>query len=591
MLQRLLVILSIPLLLSGCATARPVASPDATAVQSVFERGMVSAADPRAAEAGAEMLRQGGSAIDAALATLLALNVVEPQSSGIGGGGFLVFDDGKGTVTSFDGRETAPMAAGPDWFRMNGQYLSRRQAVPGGLSVGVPGNVAMMALAHGKYGKLPWSMLFQPAIRLARDGFEVSPRLHEFLKRYRLDRSAPPSARELQYISKGGPVLTPQSRALYYKPDGEPAPVGAIIRNPELASFLGSLASRGAPAFYSGANAKAIASAVASAPSNPAAMTEADLAAYRAKERTAVCAGYRVYRICGMGPPSSGATTVIGILGLLQRFDLHALGKDDPVSWHLIAEAERLTYADRERYLADADYVDVPVAGLIAPDYIAARANLIAPDRSLEDAEPGIPSGAPKAQADTITPDVPSTSHFVAADRQGAVATLTSTIEGPFGSGLMVNGYFLNNELTDFSLIPEEAGKPVANRVEAGKRPLSSMSPTLVYGPDNRLRLAIGAAGGKTIPAQVAKAIVGVLDWGLSAQDAIALPLIYAPGGDTVIVEKGSSLEAMIPALQALGHGKVMAYQLPLKANAIEMVGGQLLGAADPRSEGQAILE
>jgi len=320
-------------------------------------------------------------------------------------------------------------------------------------------------------------------------------------------------------------------------------------------------------------------------------MTDADLAAYRAKERTAVCASYRVYRICGMGPPSSGATSVIGILGLLQRFDLHALGKDDPVSWHLIAEAERLTYADRERYLADADYVDVPVAGLVAPDYLAARSKLIAPDRSLADAEPGMPSGAPVARADTVTPDVPSTSHFVAIDRQGAVATLTSTIEGPFGSGLMVSGYFLNNELTDFSLIPEEDGKQVANRVEAGKRPLSSMSPTLVYGPDGQLRLAIGAAGGKTIPAQVAKAIVGVLDWGLSAQDAIALPLIYAPGGDTVIVEKGSTLEAMIPALQALGHAKVTAYQLPLKANAIEVVGGRLVGAADPRSEGQAVSE
>ncbi|MCB2061609.1 MAG: gamma-glutamyltransferase family protein, partial [Novosphingobium sp.] len=537
------------------------------------------------------MLRQGGSAMDAALATLLALNVVEPQSSGIGGGGFLVFDDGKGKVTSFDGRETAPMAADPDWFNMNGQYLSHRQAVPGGLSVGVPGNVAMMALAHGKYGKLPWSALFQPAIRLAQEGFEVTPRLHDYLERYRIDDSLPQETRELQYISKGGPVLSPQSRALYYEPGGEPAHVGATIRNPALASFLESLASEGTQAFYGGANAEAIASTVSGAPSNPAPMAEADLAAYRAKERAPVCSSYRVYRICGMGPPSSGATTVIGILGLLGRFDLHALGKDDPVSWHLIAEAERLTYADRARYLADADYVDVPVAGLIAPDYLAARSQLIARDKSVADAEPGMPAGALVAQADTVTPDIPSTSHFVAVDRHGAVVTLTSTIEGPFGSGLMVNGYFLNNELTDFSLMPEEDGKPVANRVEAGKRPLSSMSPTLVYGPDGRLRLAIGAAGGKTIPSQVAKAIIGVLDWGLTAQDAIALPLIYAPGGDTVIVEKGSRLETMIPALQALGHAKVIAYQLPLKANAIEVVDRVLVGAADPRSEGQAVSE
>ncbi|MCP5401996.1 MAG: gamma-glutamyltransferase [Novosphingobium sp.] len=589
MFARLIACLAAALLLNGCATVRPAAAPESAS--SSLEAGMVSAADPRAAQAGAEMLRQGGSAMDAALATLLALNVVEPQSSGIGGGGFLVADDGKGGVTTYDGRETAPMAAGPDWFRMNGQYLSRRQAVPGGLSVGVPGNVAMMALAHGERGKLPWKALFQPAIRLAREGFEVTPRFHNYLERYRIDDSLPAQSRELQYIAKGGPVLSAQSRALYYRPDGAPAPVGTTIRNPALATFLEKLAAQGPQAFYEGANAEAVAQTVASAPSNPAAMTTADLAAYRAKEREPVCATYRIYRLCGMGPPSSGATTVIGILGLLERFDLKALGKDNPVSWHLIAEAERLTYADRERFLADRDFVAVPVAGLIARNYLAARSALIAPDRTMADVEPGNPPGAGAAQADTFTPDVPSTSHFVAVDRNGAAVSLTSTIEGPFGSGLMVNGYFLNNELTDFSLVPEEDGKPVANRVAAGKRPLSSMSPTLVYGPDGKLRLAIGAAGGKTIPAQVAKAIIGVLDWGLSAQDAISLPLIYAPGGDIVIVEKGSSLEAMIPALQALGHAKVSAYSLPLKANAIEVVDGRLVGAADPRSEGQAVSE
>jgi len=587
MFQRLVLPLLASIALSACTATS--ARPEASTPQ--FEKGMVSAADPRAAEAGAEILRKGGSAVDAALATLLALNVVEPQSSGIGGGGFLLVDDGSGGISSFDGRETAPKAAGPDWFEMNGQYLSHSQAVPGGLSVGVPGNVALMAAAHRKFGKLPWNSLFEPAIRLARDGFEVTPRLHGYLARYELGKDVPAEFRDLQYVSRGGPVLSPQSRTLFYDPQGEALPAGAIVRNPALAAFLERLAEEGREAFYRGDNAKKIAQAVSEAPSNPAPMAVDDLTSYAAKQRSPVCGWYRVYRICGMGPPSSGATTVIGLLGLLERFDLGALGKDSPVSWHLIGEAERLTYADRARYLADTDFIDVPVTGLIDPAYLARRSSLISPQTTIPEAQAGSPKGAAVALADTVTPDVPSTSHFVAVDRQGRVATLTSTIEGPFGSGLMVNGYFLNNELTDFSLLPEQDGKPVANRVEPGKRPLSSMSPTLVYGADGKLRLAIGAAGGKTIPAQVAKAIIGVTDWNLTAEDAIALPLIYAPGGDLVIVEKGTWLEAFVPALKELGHGSVRAYALPLKANAIEVIGSDLVGAADPRSEGAAVSE
>ncbi len=567
-LRRLLALVAAPLLLAGCATARQPALADR------FPSGMVSAADPRAAEAGAEMLRKGGSATDAALATLLALNVVEPQSSGIGGGGFLVIDDGKGGIETIDGRETAPLAATPDWFLSGGQYLAQAQAIPGGISVGVPGNLALMAEAHRRHGRLAWKALFQPAIRLAQDGFAVTPRL-----RQTLDRARKTAA------------FTAEGRALYYGPDGEPLPVGTTIRNPALAAFLARLAEKGPAGFYSGENAETIARTVSSASRRPAPLAVTDLAAYRAVPRAPVCATYRAFRLCGMGPPSSGATTVFGILGLLERFDLHSLGKDNPASWHLMAEAMRLTYADRDRYLADPDFAEVPVSGLLAPDYLAARSQLIAPGHSMASVAPGNPAGVKTAQADTLTPDVPSTSHFVAIDRRGQAATLTSTIEGPFGSGLMVNGYFLNNELTDFSMVPEQGGRPVANRVEAGKRPLSSMSPTLVYGPDGRLRLSIGAAGGKTIPAQVAKAIIGVIDWGLSAQDAIALPLIYAPGGDSVIVEAGSSLEAMIPALMALGHGDIRKAALPLKANAVEVVGGRLTGGADPRSEGRAISE
>ncbi len=584
MIRTLLAALALALLPAASPAAARTAPPP-------FDRGVVSAADPRAAEAGAEMLRAGGSATDAALAVLVALTVVEPQSSGIGGGGFLMVDDGKGKVESFDGREVAPRAAHPRWFEMNGQFLSVPQAIPGGLSVGVPGNVALMAAAHKRHGKLPWKRLFDPAIRLARDGFTVTPRFQTFLERFR----PAPASGALPAIGPGmgwrGVMLSPEARALFYTADGSPLPAGATIRNPALAALLEKVARQGAKAFYRGANAAAIARTVSTAPRNPAPMTAADVSAYRVRKREPVCAAYRGWRLCGMGPPSSGATTVFGILGMLERFDLRALGKDSPVAWHLIAEAQRLAYADRERYLADPDFAAVPTAGMLAPDYIAARSQLIAPDRSMPGVAPGTPAGAKLAQADTLTPDVPSTSHFSVIDRQGRGVALTSTIESSFGSGLMVNGYFLNNELTDFSLVPDRDGKPVANKVEAGKRPRSSMSPTLVYGPDGKLRMAIGAAGGSTIPAQVARGLIGMIDWGLTAQQALALPVIFAPGGNDVSVEQESELEAMIPALKALGHTSISARGLPLKANAVEVRDGRIAGAADPRSEGRAIAE
>lgn len=536
-----------------------------------FPAGMVSAPDPRAAEAGAQMLRAGGTATDAALAVLLALNVVEPQSSGIGGGGFLLLDDGKGRMTSFDGRETAPAAASPQWFETNGQYLSMGQVVPGGLSVGVPGNVAMMALAHKRHGKLAWKALFGPAIALARGGFTMSPRLNQFLAN----------------VPRTG-AHSEAGRALYYDAEGKPLPAGTLIRNPAFAGLLERIAAKGPRAFYRGAQARRIAEAVSAAPHRPAPLSAADLASYRAKERAPVCGSYRRHRICSMGPPSSGATSVLGILGMLERFDMAALGKDSPTAWHLFAEAQRLAFADRDRHIADADFVGVPVAGLIAPDYLAARAQLIAPDRAMAKVEAGAPAGANLAMAAAPSGEVPSTSHFAVIDRKGRAASLTSTIEGPFGSGIMVDGMFLNNELTDFALVPERDGRLVANRVEAGKRPLSSMSPALVHGPDGRLRMAIGAAGGRTIPAQVAKAIVGVIDWGLTAQDAIALPMIFASAANRLTVEKGTALEAMIPAFEALGHAEVRAATLPLKANAVEVTGTRLAGAADPRSEGSS---
>jgi gamma-glutamyltranspeptidase/glutathione hydrolase len=546
------------------------AAPSISAPASV--PGMVSAADRRAADAGVEMLRQGGTAADAAFATLLALNVVEPQSSGIGGGGYLVYSDKGGPPVSYDGREIAPHAATGTWFFKDGQPMAFRDAQPGGKSVGVPGNLRMMALAHREHGKLPWAALFQPAIKLARDGFKITPRLYNSLR---------------DHPATG--ALSAEARAIFYQADGQPKPVGTLVKNPAFAKFLEQIAQRGPDSFYVGPNAQAIAAAVSRAPHNPAPMTTGDIASYEAKERPPVCGTYRVYRICGMGPSSSGGFTVFAILKQLERFDLSALGPQSPTAWHLIAESERLAYADRDKYLADEDFVRVPLAGLMDSAYLASRSALISPTATMASVRAGAPAGAEVTCSPAPQPER-GTSHFVAVDRWGDVASETSTIESSFGSGLMVNGFYLNNELTDFSFLPEKDGCPIANRVEGGKRPRSSMSPTIVYGPDGHVRLAVGAAGGSTIPAQVAKVIIGVLDFHLTAQQAIALPMIYAPS-DTVRVESGTFLETMAPQLRALGHEVALVPPGTFKANAIEWSNGRWAGGADPRSEGVAVSE
>jgi len=561
------------LALASCAPAPQSATLPPRA--QLYDKGMVSAADPRAAEAGAEMLRGGGSATDAAIATMLALTVVEPQSSGIGGGGFYVTTNTRGEIETIDGRETAPAAAHPKWFFKDGVLLKFQEAVPGGTSVGVPGNIALAAKAHRAHGRLPWARVFAPAIKLAREGFAITPRLHAMLKS---------NARVAGF--------SPEGRALFFGADGQPLPVGTVVRNPALADTLEAVAREGAAAFYSGANSRAIIGKVTLAPVNPAPMTEADIAGYVAKDRAPVCGSYRGYRICSMGPPSSGATTLLATLIQLERFDMKALGKDNPVSWHLIAESQRLAYADRARYSADADFVAVPVAGMIDRKYLATRSALIDPAGSIAGVKAGTPPGAEKLSfAASPQLEEAGTSHFAVVDRAGNAVSYTSTIESPFGSGIVAGGYFLNNELTDFDMNPALDGRQVANRVEGGKRPRSSMTPTLVFGPDGRLRMVVGAAGGVTIPAQVIRAIIGVIDWDLPMQDALALPVIFAPGIDTVFVEQGSALEPMIPALKALGHAEVMPRNLPLKANAIELRGSQAWGAADPRSEGRAVAE
>ena len=557
--------LSLPLTACVAQTARPstTASPARTG-------GMVSAADPRAAAAGVEMLQAGGSATDAAIATMLALNVVEPQSSGVGGGSFWVSHAAKTRkVTTIDAREAAPAAANAHWFYApDGTPMSHRDAVPGGRSVGVPGALRGMALAHRQSGKLPWAKLFAPAIRLARDGFQATPRFRNSVASY-------------------GAHLTPEARATFT------IPADGIIRNPAQAALLQQIATRGPDSFYVGPQAQTIVNTVNGAARNPSKMTTGDLASYDAKPRDAICEPYRSYRICGMGPPSSGGVTVMMILKQLERFDMAGLGKDSPVAWHLFAESSRLAYADRNLYVGDPDFVRVPIAGMLDPAYLASRSALISPDTTLASVTAGTPPGAP-ARTPAPVSEVAGTTDLVAVDRDGNVVEVTTTVEGPFGSGLVVDGIVLNNELTDFDIVPVDTGANgasylVANRVEGGKRPRSSMAPTIVYNADGSVRLALGAAGGSTIIAQIAKALVGVLDWNLSAQDAIRLGLVYAPG-PVATLEAGTPAAALQPALAALGERTQVA-PMGLKANAIEWKDGRWVGAADPRSEGVSIGE
>ena len=535
-------------------------------------QGVTSSADPRATEAGRQILHQGGSAADAAVAMIAVLTLVEPQSSGIGGGGLLVYHDEKsGRIATIDGRETAPAAAkegrflGPD-----GKPRPFMDVVPGGLSVGVPGNVRLMEMAHAKWGKLEWAALFQPAIKLAEDGFAVTPALYTWLDRFQ------PLWQDF-----------PAARAIYYV-DGKPAPVGTVIRNPAYAAVLRDIAARGPDAFYTGANARAIGEAAAKAPRNPATITAKDLASYKAKERPAVCTTYRVYKVCGMGPPSSGATTVFGILGMIEGWDMKAMGKDNPMSWHLIAEAMQLAYADRDLYLGDGDFIDVPVAGLLDKQYLADRRRLISPFGRAAAYPPGTPPGAqPRSASGPVAEQ--GTTHFVAVDQGGNVASLTSTVESIFGSQLIANGYFLNNELTDFDHSPVKAGAPAANRVQPGKRPLSSMSPTIVYGPDGKVVLAVGSAGGKRIIMHVTKTLVGVLDWGLSAEQAIALPNLFF-GKDGVLIEDDAAGRAIADRMAPFGYAFTPA-DIGSKLNAAQRVDGLWHGAADPRGPGTASVD
>jgi gamma-glutamyltranspeptidase/glutathione hydrolase len=536
------------LALSGCVTSETL--PPASALRA---GGAVSSADPRATAAGEAILAEGGSAVDAAIAVMLALTVVEPQSSGIGGGGFLVRADGEsGALATYDGRETAPAAATPNRFLdSGGKVLGRDTRVFSGLSVGVPGNVALAAKAHAAHGKLPWAKLFEPAIALAEQGFVMNPRLHASLKG-----------------NKGRADKSDYARSVFFGADGEPLPLGTTVRVPALADTLRALAAKGPEAMYGPVPAAALAAHVAAATPQDGRMTAADVMAYKVKERPPVCARYRVYRVCGMGPPSSGGIAVAQMLGQLERFDLAALGPNSPQFWHLFIESQRLAYADRELYAGDADFVAVPVTGLVDLAYIARRSALIDPAARRAKVEAGVPPGAPLARGDGPEEPENGTTHFAVVDTAGNAVSYTSTIEGAFGSGLHFGGFYLNNELTDFTLTPEADGKPVANRVEGGKRPRSSMAPTIVFDAAGKPVLVIGAAGGPTIPVTVTRAIIGVLDFGLGAQEALALPFAMALG-DTLLIEEDSALAGLQGDLAARGHTAVRLAPAPIKANAL----------------------
>ena len=532
------------------------------------ERHMVAAAHPLASEAGREILRAGGSAVDAAIAVQAVLGLVEPQSSGIGGGAFLLHYDGdSGAVAAYDGRETAPAAVRDDLLlNADGSPKGFFEAVVGGSSVGVPGVIRMLELAHQEHGRLPWDALFQPAIALAEEGFAVTPRLHYLIS---VDR----------YLA-----TFPETRRYFYLPDGEALPVGHRLRNPDYAESLRLIAAVGADGFYSGPIAEAIVARVRTAPRNPGLMTLEDLAAYQAKERPALCRPYRQYEVCGMPPPTSGGIAVLQMLGLLERFDLAQAGPDAVEGWHLLAEAGRLAFADRNAYVADSDFVNVPLGRLLARNYLRSRSLLMDPGRSLGEARPG---DVGQRAAVVRQTEPPSTTHFSIVDGDGNAVSMTSSVENAFGSRLMAGGFILNNQLTDFSFRPEVEGRPVANRVAPGKRPRSSMSPTLVLDEDGGLILAIGSPGGSRIIGFVTKALVGVLDWGLDVQSAISLPNLTNRNGVTDL-EAGTRLEALSEALEALGQ-EVQMRGMNSGLHGIRLTAEGLEGGADPRREGVAL--
>jgi gamma-glutamyltranspeptidase/glutathione hydrolase len=564
-------------------TGRVALSPRAQAARATRDAGrpvqaqtwMIAAANPLAVEAGADILAAGGTAADAMVAVQAVLGLVEPQSSGLGGGAFLVwFDAETGSLTTLDGRETAPLAATPRLFQNDaGEPLGFFDAVVGGLSVGTPGTPALMEEAHRRWGRANWRDLFDAAIGHAEGGFTVSPRLADLVAddAERLGRFA--------------------ATAAYFLPGGTPIAAGERLRNPAYGQTLRAMAAQGARALYHGPIAEGIVATVRAAEGRPGLLSLDDLARYRVIERAPVCINYRAHEVCGMGPPSSGALSVGQILGMLEAFDLAALGPDSLEAWRLIGDASRLAFADRGRYIADSDFVPVPTRGLVSPDYLASRADLLRGD----DALPQVTAGEPpwdhaRLWADDMAIELPSTSHISIVDQYGNALSMTTTIENGFGSRLMApGGFLLNNEMTDFSFRTHQDGYPIANRVEPGKRPRSSMAPTIVL-RDGAPVLVIGSPGGSRIIGYVAQAIIAHLDWGMDVQQAVAMPHLVNRFG-TFDLETGTVAEALQQGLADLGFD-ISLRDLNSGLHAVGLGDGLssgLSGGADPRREGIAI--
>jgi len=534
---------------------------------------MVAAAHPLAVRAGTAILRRGGSAIDAAIAVQMVLNLVEPQSSGIGGGAFLLhWDARQRRLSSYDGRETAPARADETLFLgTGGTPISWHEAAASPAAVGVPGLLAMLHAAHKAHGRLPWADLFADAIRLARDGFGVSPRLAASL------------------AEKGPGAFSPAARDLFFDAGGAALPMGQVLRNPDLADTLSAIAASGPGAFYSGAIADDILAALARAPGRPSSMSAADLAGYTALARPPLCLPYRKNAVCGMGPPSSGGIAIAQTLSLLEPFDLG--GGPAPRAAHLIVEAENLAFADRNLFLADPAFAVIP-DGLLDPDYLRARSGLIDADRPMGKREAGTPPSRIRAEPgkDTTT-ETPGTSHISIVDGQGNAVALTSSIETAFGSGIMVRGFLLNNQLTDFSLSPrDETGRPLANRPQGAKRPRSSMAPTMVFDGDGHLFAVLGSPGGSRIILYAVQALVALLDWDMDPQQAAALPHFGARNTGLAEVEAGPAADALAAGLARHGH-QVVRPAMTSGLHIIAVENGILRGGADPRREGAAIGE
>lgn len=527
---------------------------------------MAVTANLHSSDAAAEILQLGGNAMDAAIAAQWVLNLVEPQSSGIGGGGFLLhWDRARKRVSAWDGREVAPRGLRAEAMRhADGTPAGFAELLVSGRAVGVPGLVAMLEAAHREHGKLNWERLLRPAIRLAENGFGISPRLYLLLQEDPLLRS------------------DPAARALYYEANGKARPVGAVLRNPELGAILRRIAAQGAQALHGGETAARIAAAVAS---RGGSLTASDLGTYQPRRRDAVCGSYRRWRVCGMPPPSSGGIGVLQLLGILERSGHPPVDPADPDGAHLFAEAGRLVHADRARYLADPDFVPVPQSALLDPAYLTLRARALDIRRSMGLAQPGeLP--AQRAGADDDARELPATTHLSIVDAAGNAVALTSSIESAFGSRIQVEGFLLNNQLTDFALHAERDGKPVANRPEPGKRPLSSMAPTLVFDAAGRLRAVLGSPGGSRIINYVARTILALLDGGRAPDSALALAHVGNRNGATE-VERGLVPPSLIAELERRGH-EVRQDDMTSGLHLIVRDGSRWLGAADPRREGVA---